>query len=144
MVEIPLNGLSCNLFFIYGPSCSLSFNSIIIFPFISLGYLFIPFSCVDSTEREMNLVISKVLNFCAKVKKYFSDHETRMSLYRGDIDVERGMPVEDTPLLHRFPVFQPPSRNPLTTITVAALLTILVLGVVIGLYLLIVLNNSGE
>lgn len=87
--------------------------------------------------------IVKVLNVRLK-SKCISDHETRRSSYRREDDVTEAIINEDTPLLHRFPLNQAPERNLVTTITVTSLLMILILGVIIGIYLLILQNNAGK
>ena len=76
-----------------------------------------------------------------KVDKCFSEHETRHNTNRAEEEnVER--PEENTPLLHRFPQTVP-ERSTLNTVIVSLLLIILIAGVFIGIYLLVLQNNSG-
>ncbi|XP_052752488.1 peptidoglycan-recognition protein SB2-like isoform X2 [Galleria mellonella] len=69
------------------------------------------------------------------------DHESRHNLHRIDNE-ERERASEDTPLLQRFPQITNLDRNPVTTAIVSLLLIILIAGVIIGIYLLILQNNS--
>lgn len=75
--------------------------------------------------------------------KCFTDHETRHNT--NHTEEEPPTPVtseENTPLLHRFP-HAGSERNPVTTVIVSLLLVILIGGVIIGIYLLILQNDSG-
>ncbi|KAJ2954267.1 hypothetical protein O0L34_g2518 [Tuta absoluta] len=70
------------------------------------------------------------------------DHESRHNSYRAEDEV-RPRASEATPLLQRFP--QPaagPPRDRATTAVVALLLLVLIGGVIIGIYLLVVQNES--
>ncbi|XP_059055307.1 peptidoglycan-recognition protein SB1-like isoform X2 [Achroia grisella] len=69
------------------------------------------------------------------------EHESRHGSQRVENE-EREMPAEDTPLLNRFPQVTHMERNPVTTAVVSLLLIILIAGVIIGIYLLILQNNS--
>ncbi|XP_022832998.1 peptidoglycan-recognition protein SB2-like isoform X1 [Spodoptera litura] len=69
-------------------------------------------------------------------------HETRHNT--NHMEEETPTPVtseENTPLLHRFP-HTGSERNPVTTVIVSLLLVILIGGVIIGIYLLILQNES--
>ncbi|XP_045509419.1 peptidoglycan-recognition protein SA-like isoform X1 [Colias croceus] len=70
------------------------------------------------------------------------DHETRRSSFQRD-EESQARPSEDTPLINRFPDnHRIRQRNLVTIITVGFLLSILLAGIVIGIYLLILQNNS--
>lgn len=76
------------------------------------------------------------------VEKCFAEHETRHNTNRDEEDnVERV--EENTPLLHRFPQAVS-ERSTLTTIIVSLLLIVLIAGVFIGIYLLVLQDESGE
>ncbi|XP_021192514.3 peptidoglycan-recognition protein SB2 isoform X1 [Helicoverpa armigera] len=67
-------------------------------------------------------------------------HETRHNInHDTEENVER--PAENTPLLHRFPQTIP-ERSTRTTVIVSLLLIILISGVIIGIYLLVLQNDS--
>ncbi|XP_026317033.1 peptidoglycan-recognition protein 2-like [Hyposmocoma kahamanoa] len=71
------------------------------------------------------------------------DHESRHSSHHTDNETPQA--TEDTPLLRRFPPLPPGVHHTathFTTAVVSLLLIILISGVVIGVYLLIVQNNS--
>lgn len=78
----------------------------------------------------------------AYVNKCFTDHETRNNANHNEEEPAE-TPTESTPLMHRFPVNEP-VRSPLTTVIVSLLLIILIAGVIIGIYLLVLQNDSGE
>ncbi|KAM3968799.1 peptidoglycan recognition protein [Aphomia sociella] len=73
------------------------------------------------------------------------DHESRHNSYRAE-DQRRRSPeqgsTEETPLLHRFPQVNRIEINPITKAVVSLLLIILISGVIIGIYLLILQNDS--
>lgn len=74
--------------------------------------------------------------------KTFTDHESRHNSNRVEADSEAPQPAESTPLLQHFP--QNERRgHPLNAIIVSALLIILIVGVMIGIYLLVLQNESG-
>lgn len=77
----------------------------------------------------------------ANVNKSFTEHESRHNTNHTE-EENVGISSENTPLLHRFPQ-QELQRNPLTTIIVSLLLMILIAGVIIGIYLLVLQNDSG-
>ncbi|KAJ8737791.1 hypothetical protein PYW08_000386 [Mythimna loreyi] len=71
---------------------------------------------------------------------YSVEHETRHNTNHAEEEnVER--PEENTPLLHRFPQVVT-ERTPLTMFIVSLLLIILSAGVIIGIYLLVIQNDS--
>lgn len=71
---------------------------------------------------------------------YSVDHETRHNInHDTEENVER--PAENTPLLRRFPQTIP-ERSTRTTVIVSLLLIILISGVIIGIYLLVLQNDS--
>lgn len=77
----------------------------------------------------------------ANVDKFFADHETRHNTYHGEEEnLERE--EENTPLLHRFPQTVA-DRSTATTVIVSLLLIILISGVIIGIYLLVIQDDSG-
>ncbi|XP_038216689.1 peptidoglycan-recognition protein SB2-like [Zerene cesonia] len=70
------------------------------------------------------------------------DHETRRSSFQRD-EESQARPSEDTPLINRFPDNHTiRQRNLVTIITVGFLLSILLAGIIIGIYLLILQSNS--
>lgn len=76
--------------------------------------------------------------------KLVTDHESRLNSSRREEG--NASTHEDTPLLRRFPSFRSAEARPWnlgTILIVIALLSMLVLGVVIGTDLLVILNNSG-
>ncbi|KAJ8737019.1 hypothetical protein PYW07_000290 [Mythimna separata] len=71
---------------------------------------------------------------------YSVEHETRHNTNRAEEEnVER--PEEHTPLLHRFPQAVS-ERRTLTMVIVSLLLIVLIAGVIIGIYLLVIQNDS--
>ncbi|CAD0194090.1 unnamed protein product [Chrysodeixis includens] len=77
----------------------------------------------------------------AYVNKCFTDHETRNNANHNEEEPPAETATESTPLMHRFPVNEP-VRSPLTTVIVSLLLIILIAGVIIGIYLLVLQNDS--
>lgn len=72
----------------------------------------------------------------------FSDHESRSNSHQTEEQNVEGE-TENTPLLQRFPQNVQAERNSSMIVIVSLLLLIALAGVTIGIYLLIIQDNSG-